>query len=476
MDATDRRATESLWQLVERMSTFLFAASLAFAIPAFPMYKGQWIGLAPVVGGGILFLISRKKSVAHTLLCRVADMNRRRLTTWLWFLAIGVRGIGIICFADSPVSDHATYHESAVRMLNGHAYPPSAYYPPGMAFWLLLVYTCFGESPAAALIINAFIGGLMSWLTYITGRHIISESAARIAAFACALFPSLVIYSTTLGYDPILGCTILLAVWLIVRKPAEQHQFWYVGFIGVVLGVCSFIKPIGLLLPFVFAITYLRRRAGVVRSLRNGILMMATMLMTLAPWSIRNAVMFGKYVPVTTSGGVGLWIANHEGATGLTCPLPWFPPGTSEVERDRMLWREAWSYMLTHPIETIAMLPKKVAYLWGTSSTVMATVSADRWHPYLEAGAKAIINVAWVWVVLWFLVGAVGSRRIFIEKTYLWPAGMMLIYLFAVHQFYEAQSRYHLPFLPYLLMCAAAAFCTRHQNDIRPSKANLTDE
>jgi 4-amino-4-deoxy-L-arabinose transferase-like glycosyltransferase len=346
-------------------------------------------------------------------------------------------------------------------MLDGQGYGPTAYFAPGMSFWLLLVYWLFGKSLLAAWLVNAAIGGVFTWLTYDVGRRVVAAPAARLAAVLAAVFPSLVLYATTLGNDPLLGCAIFTAVTLFLRRPpAGTHPVWYVALIGVVLGAVTFLKPIGLLLPAVFGLCYWRRGATLARSLRNGAILAVVLFATILPWSIRNVLVFGEYVAVTTGGGAALWMTNHPDATALSEPPPDFPAGTTEVQNDRILWKRSWEHILHHPDRFICMLLPKAAYLWGTSSTVVSTASADRWDPNVERAAKFVINVAWTFVCVLF-VTAIWRDGLCRSTIAFWPVVCLLAYLWGIHLFYEAQSRYHLAFLPVLFIGAAAAMLRR---------------
>ncbi len=230
--------------------------------------------------------------------------------------------------------------------------------------------------------------------------------------------------------------------------------------IGALLGTGTFIKPIGLLLPVVFGLSYWRRGTSVSRSVRNTIVMTTFLGLVIAPWTIRNYRLFGEFVPVTTCGGVGLWVANNPRSTGLSCRVPPVQADSNEAERDHQLWRQAWQQIAEHPRRFGKLVLIKAAYLWGTSTTVMASVSADRWDPLAESLAKLVINVAWVFVCSLFVVGLVRDSLCRSTVAF-WPLIALLAYLWGIHQFYEAQSRYHLPLVPVLFIGAAAALLGR---------------
>lgn len=456
--APTQSRTAPLWTYVQQAFGYVFATSLVWGLLAFPVYKHNPIGYVPVVLGAGLAFAARRPAAVQWLARRLSTPGELRFTVILAVLAMGVRIVAVLVFGREPVSDHHTYNEAALSMLRGSGYPPSAYYPPGTAFWLFLVYTVFGESLRAAQLVNAGVGTLLSWLTYRVGRRVLSIPAARLAGLLVALFPGLVVYTPALGYDALLGCAVLGAVLLFQSRGAPRtHAWWYVAVIGVLVGGASFLKPIGLLLPLVFGLSYWRRGTSRLRAVRNTTILVIAMLATLSPWIWRNYWLFGEFVPVTTSGGAALWVSNNPRATGLTAALPEVPGAATEPQRDRALWHQAWDHIFQHPDRFARVGLAKLAYMWGTASTVLAFVSADQMNPTAEGAFKLLINLAWsalAFLFAWALVrcGLCRSAALF------WPLVALLAYLWGIHLFYEAQCRYWLPLLPVICIGAAGAW------------------
>ncbi|MFH1746072.1 MAG: hypothetical protein ABIG44_03395, partial [Planctomycetota bacterium] len=170
-----------------------------------------------------------------------------------------------------------------------------------------------------------------------------------------------------------------------------------------------------------------------------------------------NYQLFGKYVPVTTSGGAGLWVSNNPRANGLTMSLPRFGAEVSELERDRLLWKQAWQYLGEHPFHVLRLAPVKMAYMWGTSSTILSFVKEGQLHPRVDQALKLLINCAWTFICVLVIV-AVWSRGLSKSAAIFWPLLCLVLYLWGLHQFYEVQSKYHLPVLPVMFICASAAW------------------
>lgn len=434
----------------------LLAATLAWSLLAFPIYKQVLLGYVPVGLGAVIGLALALRGPRHRLTQVLQEMGEARYVLCAIGLAVLARLVALMLVGREPVSDFESYHATAVRMLNGRGFGPPSPFAPGMTFWLLGVYAVFGPSVLAAQLVNAGLGGLLTWLTYDIGRRVTPLAVARLAALSVAAFPSLVLYATTLGYDPLLSCAMLTAVALFLRGDARHHSLAWVALIGLVLGITTYVKPIGLLMPPIFALAYWMRGATLLRTVRNGVLIFLVLYASIYPWILRNSACLGERVGLTTTGGSGLWAANNPEATGLCMPVP-ETPELSVTERDRYFWREAWAFIGRHPDRFLQLALTKSAYQWGTSSTVLAFVSADRMNPSVEAGLKLLINVAWT-ALCALVVVALLRDRVCRGPVLFWPLLGLLAYFWGIHLFYEAQSRYHLPFLPILAILAASAW------------------
>ncbi|MFH1746387.1 MAG: hypothetical protein ABIG44_05010, partial [Planctomycetota bacterium] len=197
------------WVVLQQIGGGAFAASLAWALLAFPYYKGMPLGYVPVIAGiALAYFACRRKAVAHLRRLLVRPREYQFLAVAIG-LAIAARVVTILLIQNEPVSDFISYERNAIALATGAGYPPSAYYPPGMSFWLAGIYSLTGPSYLAAQLGNAMIGGLLTWLTYVVARQVLTVAAARLAALMTAVFPSLVLDATTLDYGPLLGCVLL---------------------------------------------------------------------------------------------------------------------------------------------------------------------------------------------------------------------------------------------------------------------------
>lgn len=86
-------------------------------------------------------------------------------------------------------------------------------------------------------------------------------------------------------------------------------------------------------------------------------LLIATTLVTLTPWTIRNSIALGELVPVTTEGGVNFWLANNPRTTGRFQEIDQVDPVAysrisrlPEADQDDEWIRLGLQFIASHPI------------------------------------------------------------------------------------------------------------------------------
>ncbi len=84
---------------------------------------------------------------------------------------------------------------------------------------------------------------------------------------------------------------------------------------------------------------------------------------TIAPWTIRNAQVFGHFVPMSTSDGVNLSMGDDRESDGFYSPLPVTVQGLNEFEQNRILSEDALLFVSEHPLMFVARTFKKAALL-----------------------------------------------------------------------------------------------------------------
>jgi len=434
----------------------------AAAMLAFPLVKGQPLGYVPIACGLVLGIWTMQAGTRARLTAAITSMSARQFLLTVLAVALTLRLAAIIVFPRDPAVDDEQFQRYAVNLLHGAGYGAPGYrawFPPGMSFALFAAYWLTVPSPYVGKILQVVLGGLLVWQTWMLTRGIVPDAAARIATVLVAVMPTLVFYTSTLGYEILLGLIFVL-IWRLVLadrpdvRPAASTVILVA--IGVLLGYGALVKPICLLVPPLLGVAWWSLGLGPWRALVRVAGVSVVMALVIAPWTIRNYRVLGAFVPVSTNGGYTLYAANNPEATGLAMPMQPVPGEAGEVSRDRLRMRAALAWIAGHPIRWAELAAAKATYTWGTTSSVMAVVSADRLPSRVEDACKALLNFSWALLFVWCAV-ATFERHAW-ARAGLIPGLLLLAYVVALHLFYEAHSRHHVPVLPVLCVIAGLAW------------------
>jgi hypothetical protein len=262
------------------------------------------------------------------------------------------------------------------------------------------------------------------------------------AAWLWALYPFAIWRVAFVNKEVVL--TFLLAASVYVLLGAKKPWQWIVT--GVLLGVVNLCKPLFLLWPVVL-VAFAPRRAW---------LMLAAMVVVIAPWTYRNwRVTGGEFLPVATeAGGVTTFIGNYPPTLGLwegPGKLRWMAAveavrqqnaGATVVQLDRAFYREAvktWR----EPATALSLLARKCWRFWFLSAAQREQVISF----LIQAGYMALLCIG-----LW-------RRRPWSREVGVMVA--LIGYVILVHALSYADLRFSLPVMPYVCALGAAALTKR---------------
>jgi hypothetical protein len=142
--------------------------------------------------------------------------------------------------------------------------------------------------------------------------------AGLIGAAAFAIYPALLDYQGLLLTEP-LAAFLLSAALVAFLHAADCPSPWRWLGGGALLGALSLVRPEYLAIAVLLPLSWLVRE-GLRGQLRRsaalaGISLLGTALI-LAPWTIRNAIVLDRAVPVSTGGGKALFIGTYLAADG----------------------------------------------------------------------------------------------------------------------------------------------------------------
>lgn len=367
-------------------------------------------------------------------------------------LGVGLRLL-IALAASDQLRDDATYYVKAAAdlaagkgyLLRGH---PTAYWPVGYPAFLALVFRVSGPSLDAARMVQI----AMSILTMVSVAmmayriHGDSRRAACTAVLLLALAPSQVAYPSLM-----LGEVVFTTFTLAAAAFQISGSSWRSSIAaGACWAAAVFVRPVAIGLPALMGLFGPSGEPGA----RWKRMWVAYLLIALAcvPWMLRNERVLGHPVPVSTNAGINLWMGNHPGATGTYDYTAEMEEQSvrlnDEVAFDAYARRRAAGFILAHPVESMALMARKIVILWSPDhggGDGVAPASRSRLRRLL-----ARLSDVFHWGLLLAAAWVAWRKRVAMLPL------AVLGYYTMVYAISVASPRYLFPGVPWLVMWAAA--------------------
>ena len=183
------------------------------------------------------------------------------------------------------------------------ANPNTLGHPPGYSILLAVVYSLVGESDRAVQLLQITVDALAVLLIFLIVRELLPPGVAVIAGLLAAFAPQFAWNSVLLLPDSLAVFPILLAILFLARAHNRRPQrLWTIIAAGACVGLSCWLRANALLLaPFLaLALIVLVERG---RRLRSSAALLAGALLVVAPLTIRNAVVFGYFIPLSLGAG-----------------------------------------------------------------------------------------------------------------------------------------------------------------------------
>lgn len=279
-----------------------------------------------------------------------------------------------------PLYDAADYNQLAREIADGHGYQgiaatagpsphvavappgqPDAFHPPLYPFVLSGVYA-IGGGWNAGRALGAVLGAAIVFLVFVIAQRLWGRRVALVAAAVAAVFPPLVFLNASLLSEP-LFITLMLGSLLAVLRYRDERGLGWVALAGVLCGLATLTRNNGtlLVLALLLGVWTLRPRSWR-RALVPSLVVVACALVTVSPWLVRNAVVFHRFVGLTTQSGVAFAgtynadarrIGPHPGWGGWAPLMPSlrdvYSRHLDQAALDRRLTSRALSYIGDHP-------------------------------------------------------------------------------------------------------------------------------
>ncbi len=353
-----------------------------------------------------------------------------------------------------------------------------AWRTPAYSLLLAGLYRTVGSDPVHARIMTNLLDLLNVFLVYCLGSMLFSQRAGLLAAGMAAGYPFLIYFSNLVLADTLGVTAVLLVTMAFTACGHDNERAARYLLPGLALGFAIMVKASFCLLgiPFILLVACKSRRscaepAGTCRNnacklgacARMTLFVLLGLVIGMGPWWIRNQLVFGEFVPLSTMGGFTLYESNSNRADGgpnngkSEFPATWRATmrklsatraprcaALLELEADRILREHALRWIRSHPRRFLQLVPTRIYRTWnvipnwsGAQSWFFRVVSLLSYGPVMLLALYALYAYRGRWYEIFPLI-------------------LPALYITCLHSVFMGSIRYRLPAMGCMLVLAGA--------------------
>jgi 4-amino-4-deoxy-L-arabinose transferase-like glycosyltransferase len=332
------------------------------------------------------------------------------------------------------------------------------FHPPLYLYFIGVLDTLFG-SLLAVKIGQCLAGATLVPALALVGRRLSGETTGLVAGAIAGFYPELVWFASHFWAETVF--TVLLW-WAFERLTAADQTGSQrtTAAAGLLFGLAVLTRETVLYFVPLAALWLAWRRGGGDRAfsragLRLGAVLIASTLALVAPWTVRNALVFHAFVPVSTAGALNLWQGNTRLTRQQVYQGYWAVHG--KIAKYQMARRKGIAAVLERqPLWIFEKLKDEMPAYWAAHGQPIVHLERGAYDDLpraWEITAIAVVLVPYLAVLILFVAGIAYLPR---GRTAPLLLGFLAYYVL-LHVASHGYPRYRLPSLPVLFVLAAHA-------------------
>lgn len=383
-----------------------------------------------------------------------------RLAVLLWYLS-----------THGWVPETWEYEVIALNLLDRHEFTYSyygteyrSYIAPAFPILCYLLHVIGGRGFVLYFIFHLSVSLLTIWLTYTLASRWLNGRTGFVAALLVAVEPGIVVYNSYKVDVVTLASCLLLVGLLLFERMATEERIRYAILFGVLTGLAILTRMdlVAILAPFLVWMALPPRPLRVI--IPRLVLVASLAVLMIAPWLIRNYLVHGRPIFITTTAWEQLWMGNYENTSGSPVPIgggwridfasPFIKAKVvtgTELEQYDAFRDEALRLIAADPAAFMVRAAKKFFYFWWfTPIYGDFYTNIPIWMRESYKGLYAIL------FALALLGGAAvirggDKRQIFRMLSVL----AVILTVVLIHSVYYVEGRHRVLVMPLVLMFSA---------------------
>jgi len=316
------------------------------------------------------------------------------------------------------------------------------------------------------MLVQCVLSSLVPVVAYLVSRRIFSKAVSVSAAILVAFDYFLAITPTYVN-QPVIHILFLSLLVLAVFRLAELPGLKRAIIAGALFGLVAMTKT-AIAFFLVFASVWLWRR--LVSSRRSRLAIIAVVwvaaALVMSPWMLRNLIVFKRFIPVSATGGVHVWVGSSPYATGGSysddatavaeephCSTEMLADLKDENGNYKNLDHEVSDIFMRHSVRWIRANPGRFVML-RFKALFYTFFNQNYWMDNPPGPVNPALKWLTVAMMITVIAGFVLARPMTPGKWLL--CGLIGSYGLLYALFHgDIDNRFRLPLDPYLLMFAA---------------------
>ncbi len=405
----------------------------------------------------------------------ISIQNTKNLLSVVLVLVFVIQVVLVLLIKNIPFSDSAYYVDLAERLYQTGSYTSeygfkSAFWPIGLPAYLALAKLISEDYLLLVKFLNILFYLTLIVVTYKLFSEQLSKKALVVFLICFSFFPNNLFSANIILTDYPFSLLLWICIFITIKYPLRKAVI-----VGVLLALSSYLRPVGLLLPFLIILYYFKSY-GIKPSLKYSGIILAVFILILSPWIIRNYQVFHSFVPVSTNGGFNFLMGNHPNSNGnVNFNFEYDVSNPNEVEESVIAYSKGFKSIIGDPLQAMAKSFKKIffAYIRGDSSITWSLKKTENtMHPIFLSYAFFLTNYSFYVVAL---LSILLFCTLFRKDDTQFKSILKYVYIFFISMIliYVGSERYLIPILPIHFLLFSYFMDISGVDEVKIIKSNL---